>query len=56
MAGDLAEGLCALARRYLARTEGEFADAVAAGDFGRADVVAGEAVQLSAALERQEAR
>ena len=54
MAGDLVAGLCALARALLARSEGEFADAVAAGDFGRADAVAGEAAALSEALGRQE--
>lgn len=54
VAGDLVAGLCALARRYLARIEGEFADAVAAGDFGHAGRVAGEAAALSEALKRQE--
>ena len=51
---EIGLALCSLARRYLARSETEFADAAAAGDFGRADVVAGEAAALSEALERQE--
>ena len=48
-------GLCALARRYLAHSEQEFAAAVAVGNLERADRAVGEAASLSVALKRQEA-
>ena len=51
---NLARELCALARRYLTLCEQEFATAVAGGDYEWADVMAGEASGLAAALKRQE--
>lgn len=54
MSGSLVTDLCALARRYLARAEQEFAAAVADGDLERAGTVTGEAYGLSVALKRQE--
>lgn len=54
MPDEIVPALCELGRRYLALTEGDFAEAIAGGDFERADVAAGEAVTLSQALKRQE--
>ena len=55
MSGSLVTDLCALARRYLARSEQEFAAAVAVGDLEWADRAVGEAADLAVALKRQEA-
>lgn len=51
---SLVTELCALAKRYLADSEREFAEAAAAGDLQRAGDHAGAAFELAAALERQE--
>jgi hypothetical protein len=46
--------LLVLGSRYLAASEAEFAEAAASGDWERAGKAAGEAAELSQALERQE--
>lgn len=51
---EIIPALCALARYYITRNEVQFAEALAAGDDERAGSMAAEAVELSAALKRQE--